>query len=255
MARKKAEQNFSGGPVRPDIEFDDNSLLAGETKQTAAPDYAAQLATLQATMQRLEEANSNLQRTNMALMGQSVVQQQPQFGPTEVSLDNLPDPVTNPKEYAQAIIQRGDAVLQTRAQQQNWQQQQQQDMQTKLDNIWEQFGTAYKGYAGNPDLVEAAATKAVQAARAQGIDPNKYMFAATPQFFADTVKVLEGWGIKGEAGEEDEVDDKPTQRTSGIPGGIESSGKLTTAADPDDAGIPSLMDELKAWKMKTGFYA
>jgi len=239
--------------MHPDIPFDDSSLEEkGAEKAQKGTDYSAQMAEMQANLKRLEEANTNLQRTNMALMGQNLQPSKPNFGPAAVDLEGLPDPVTDPKAYAAEIVKRGDAVLSARAAEQNWQAEQQRTMQERVDDIWKQFGEAYPAYAGKTDLVEAAATKAVAAARRQGVDPNKYMFAATPQFFADTVKTLEGWGIKAEVEEKD--DDTPALRTSGIPGGIESSGKLTQGKDPDEEKIPSLMDELRGWKEKTGFY-
>lgn len=240
--------------MHPDMPFDDTSLEEKKPENKADKDFQAQFAQMQATLKSLEASNESLQRTNMALMGQNLTPTKPNFGPATVDLENLPDPVTDPKAYAEAIVSRGDAVLRARQQEQDWDRGQKASLQERVDGVWDQFSKAYPAYAGKTDLIEAAATKAVSAARAQGIDPNKYMFSATPQFFADTVKTLEGWGIKNEAAEE-EQDTTPATRTSGIPGGLESSGKLTQGKDPDEERIPSLMDELKDWKLKTGFYA
>lgn len=258
MAKKKTDIPANlNGLFRPDLPFDDSTLETnsfGTKPQAQQPvDYTAQLAVLQENMKRMEEANAQLQRTNMALMGQPQ-QQMPQFGPTQVDLENMPDPVTNPKEYAAEIIRRGDAVLQTRQQMSNWEARQRDELTAKVDGIWDKFAKQYPEYASNADLTEYAATKAVQAAKAQGMDVNKYMFSATPAFFNDVKTILDGLGVKP-AADDGEDDDEPPQRTAGIPGGLESGGKMTQGKDPDEQRIPSLMEEVRAWKEKTGFYA
>jgi hypothetical protein len=177
----------------------------------------------------------------------------PTYGPTEVDLNNLPDPVVNPKEYAQAIVQRGDAVLRTRQQQANWEAQQAEQLNQRTQAIWEQFSKDHPGLADKADLVEAAAGKAIAKARQMGMDPNRYMFSATNQFFNDTIGVLEGWGIKDAPAEEEEEVVKPSGRTAGIPGGLDSGGRLSAGKDPDETRIPTLMEEVRGWKMKTGF--
>ncbi|HEY6018502.1 MAG TPA: hypothetical protein VIY48_00945 [Candidatus Paceibacterota bacterium] len=241
------------GFLRPDLPFDDRSL-GGDTKTVQqAPDVSAQLAELSANLKRLEEQNQTLQRTNMALMGQPMQEQMPQFGPEAVNFDNLPDPVTNPKEYAAEIIRRGDEVLQARAARQNWENQKRNDITERVDGIWGKFAEQYPEYAANTDLVEYAATKAVAEAKRSGMDPNKYMFSATPAFFNDVVKTLQGLGVNPE--KEDEEDTTPATRTAGIPGGLESGGRMTQGKDPDEERIPSLMEELRGWKEKTGFHA
>jgi hypothetical protein len=259
MAKKKSDIPQSlNGLMRPDLPFDESSLTTHDfgapAPQAKTPDYSAQLAEMQANLKRMEEANLNLQRTNMALMGQPV-QQQPNFGPEAVDLENLPDPVTDPKGYAAEIVRRGDAVLQARQQKANWQSQQQQDLTSKVDGIWERFAKEHEDYAGNSDLVEFAATKAVAAAKAQGMDVNKYMFSATPAFFGDVVKILDGLGVGKTSAGEEEDNSEPATRTAGIPGGLESGGALTRGKDADEQRIPTLAEELRGWKEKTGFYA
>lgn len=261
MATKKKPETNNFQRTLPDLPFDEDSLIeAGEerlnAKKPSTPDYAAQLAELSQKLQALETSNETLQRTNLALMGSGNVQQTPPvFGPTAVDLENLPDPVTDAKAYAAELLKRSDAVLQTRQRAEQWQQEQRSAMQSRIDNVWEQFSQAYPQYAGNTDLVEAASTKAVAQAKQSGIDPTKYMFGATPQFFADTVKILNNWGIKGEAeAAGDETEPKPALRTGGIPGGNESGGKLTNTSDPDDLRMPSLAEEVRDWKLKGGWF-
>jgi len=239
--------------MHPELPFDDKSLEDPKKPNSNTPDYNAQFAELSANLKRLEEANQNLQRTNMALMGQPVAIQ-PQFGSTEVNYDNLPDPVTNPKEYAQTLVQRANTAMEAQRQRENWELQQRRETESRVNNIWEQFGAAHPGLADKAELIESAATKAVAQAKAAGMDPNKYMFANTTGFFNDTVKILADWGIKETAAEDDDTN-TPAQRTSGIPGGLESGGALTKGKDPDEVRIPTLMDEVKEWKLKTGFYA
>lgn len=255
MTKKTAKQDLPESIQylqRPDLPFDDGSL-AEPGQKVAAPvvDQAAQMAELSAKIKQMEEANATLQRTNMALMGQPV-QTTPQFGPTEFDTKGLPDPVADPEGYARETFKRAESVLANRGAIQQHQNKQIEDLQRKVNNVWEQFGTQYADYAANTDLVEAAAQKAVAAAKDQGMDPNRYMFSATPAFFKDVVGILDGWGVGKKAEEED---DQTVQRTSGIPGGLESGGALTKGKDPDDERIPTLMEELRGWKQKTGFYA
>lgn len=237
--------------MHPALPFDEKSLEEPKAAATG-PDYSAQLAELSANLKRMEEANQNLQRTNMALMGQPIVPQQPQFGSTEISYENLPDPVTNPKEYGQTLVQRTLAAQQAIQKQQDWERSQRTEVEGRVNSIWQQFGDKHPGLKGKAELIESAATKAVAQAKARGMDPNKYMFANTDGFFDDTVKILADWGIK-EEGAAAEDDDTPPQRTSGIPGGLESGGALTKSKEEDH--MPTLMDEVKDWKLKTGYYA
>jgi hypothetical protein len=242
------------GLVRPDLPFDDNTLETrdfGAKPAEKAPDYSAQLAELSANMKRLEERNSTLERTNMALMGQTVPQQ-PTFGPTEVDTKGLPDPVTDAEGYARELMNRANAALNNRQAIAKYQQDQQSSLQQRVDGIWDRFAKEHKGYAAKQELVEFAAGKAVSAAKAAGIDPNKYMFSATPAFFNDVIANLKSMGIEEEG---EEQDDEPVTRTAGIAGGLESGGAMTKGKDPDEQRIPTLMEELRGWKEKTGFYA
>lgn len=261
MATKKKAQDIPDGilalnhPGLPDLHFDESSLetrdFGAEGKAKPQVDQGPQMAELMAKMKLLEESNSQLQRTNMALMGQPQQQAAPQL--VEFDTKGLPDPVQDPAAYAAETFRRAEAVIASRNAVQTHQQNTEQELRQRVSNIWSQFGEQYKDYAGNQDLVETAATRAVANAKAQGMDPNKYMFSATPTFFKDVVKIMDGWGIVKKA---DEDDDKPvTQRTSGIPGGLESGGALSKGQDPDDLRMPTLMDELRPWKEKTGFYA
>jgi hypothetical protein len=242
------------GLMRPDLPFDDTSLETrnfGDTSHEKAPDYSAQLAELTANMKRMEERNATLERTNMALMGQPQVQQ-PQFGPTEVDTKGLPDPVTDAEGYARELMNRANTALNNRQAIAKYNQDQQQTIQERVNGIWERFASEHKGYADKQELVEFAASKAMAAAKAQGMDPNKYMFSATPTFFNDVVKNLKSMGINEQ---EEEQEDEPVTRTAGIAGGLESGGAMSKGKDPDEQRIPTLMEELRGWKEKTGFYA
>lgn len=241
--------------MHPDIPFDEGSLAEPAAKTSGNDDYKAQMAELQASVKQLADQNSSLQRTNMALMAQPMQQVMPTYGPTEVDLNNLPDPVVNPKEYAAAIVQRGDAVLRTRQQQANWEANQAAQLDQRTQAIWDQFTKEHPALADKSDLVEAAAGKAVAKARQMGMDTNRYMFSATNQFFNDTIGILNGWGIKDEAADDADDDSaaKPSGRTAGIPGGLDSGGRLSAGKDPDETRIPTLMEEVRGWKMKTGF--
>jgi len=163
----------------------------------------------------------------------------------ELSLENLPDPVTDSKAYAAELIKRGrehDRAMQ------NWEEQRKQAASPQPmgdpDALWQDFSDAYPAYVEDEDLINVATVKAAKRLTQRGVDITKYMYANSDLFFKDIVREYEKTFGKPKDDNDDidgreqlerpapqratsrasDVDDGDDGRTEGILGGAESGG-------------------------------
>lgn len=220
------EQNSPGGG-------DDPEPKKSEVDVDALMKQIAQLS------ERVERA----ERTNAALLAQPAPQPvyapahnpQPyapaytQPAPQGLSFEGLPDPVTDPKAYGEALAARiaQQNIEAMRAAQAS--QQQQQASESRVEALWERFEEQYPDLAGDETLVEVAATKVVKEMAKRGVDVQKYMFLTSDQFLSDVADRM-----KKDFGKLFDKDDEPApqapDRTAGIFGGTEGVPKPAAAA-------------------------
>lgn len=245
MPKQKLE-----GRTLPDLPFDmpDEKPEAGTSAApaTTVEELRAQLAALQNDLKTQRE-------TNLALMTQAPVTA-PQPKPTDVNMDNLPDPVQDPVAYGRELLARQRTALQNEEYNKGLQQQQQQTSAARVQALWEDFVEAYPEYAKDTEKAQFAANAVVQRALARGRDADKYMFGASRQFFEDAVKHYDktfGKPGEGASGDDADEDDSPDNRALGLPGGGPSG--RSKAPSEDDLPQTTTADSLRQWQQKTGF--
>lgn len=261
MAKRKTPTPKDGMVrVLPDLPFeigaDDAEIKKADGDQSGMSTTVAQLQEQLAQMQ----ANLKLQQeTNLALMQQTptVI---PTLRPTEVNMDDLPDPVTDAKGYAAEVAKRTREAMANEKYNEGVQAKLANDQTTKINALWEDFAEKYSDYAKDPSRVEYIANKLAQRAQARGRDVGKYMFGASSQFFADAVALYDKEFGKPGAGDDDAEDgddgasllDADEIRTAGIPGGGPKGQRLKSDEDAEVQG-KSMFDGLRQWQQKAGF--
>lgn len=241
----------------PDIMTSDDLEAEAAAKEeaakaaAAAPDTARQVTDLQAQLARLE--------------GQLSASQRPGYTPTQsqapqrpnISYEAAPDPLTDPKGYAQFVHQSTQAQIEYEKQAWAYNNQQQTQAANRTQGLWDQFAEKYKDYASNSDRVEIATTRVIQRAKAAGTDTDKYMYGTSDVFLKDVVGEIEKlWGKpKPAAEDEDDGDEGDTidNRTQILGGGASGSapGKV---APQSNQKFGALSQDINAWQQKTGFY-
>lgn len=249
-----------------------------EKKDPAAAGGANDLAirALQEQISMLRDMNSRAARASTALLSQNPADNQPPRVITEMNLDNLPDPVTDPQGYAKEIARRGQEMIASQRNYDAWAQRQAQQHNEALNGVWERFAKDHSEYAAHDKLFTAAAANVVNAARSRNIDPNKLVLGDTDNFFEDVMKEMRELAggedlfkkADGEGDEnEDETvdmennvdpiatggldDDGPDGRTAGVFGGADSGNK---PGPSKTAGEVDMFSELKQWQQKQGWH-
>lgn len=229
----------------------------GEKKGPTVEELLAKMGAMEERFNEQERARAR--ESTMA----PPVRQPVQIGNApELSLDNLPDPVTDAKGYASELLKRGrdhDKAMQT------WE-----TARTKAntpepmgdpDALWDDFTQEYGAYAEDDAKIRFAASEATKKLAKKRVDVTTYMYSHSDLFFKDIVKEYEAVFGKPDAdddeptersGEPNEqprprkrassVDDGNDGRTDGIIGGAEASGVQTPAKPKPGDFIKDLQD-------------
>jgi hypothetical protein len=165
----------------------------------------------------------------------------------KLDMSGMPDPYEKPQEYQAMLAERVNAVIEARTHAVEQAVTGRMTEQQQRDGLWKGFEQKHEQWAAYPDLVGAVAEKLARQAQQSGLDPQKYMFQNTPQFYNDIVKELDAnYAALLETAEGDEPaggaapttgplgghpleghtlgGDEPDGRTA-ILGGLESAGK------------------------------
>jgi hypothetical protein len=160
--------------------------------------------------ERLEEVN----RVNMQLMSQPVVQAEVDDIPKPQHVD-LPDPVADPKAFAEAIrhnaIQDFEYDQRVKAKRSN----KAQSEKDKAKELWDDFATEYPALAGDQKRVEFAANLVAEKLQRRGVDVARYMFINRDRFFEDVSKEYANNFGEVEVDEEGEAFDEDRGSQSG----------------------------------------
>ncbi len=251
MAKKTVKNDMT--VIHADLPFDQGE----EEKAAGAPQSQdTVLAELRAQIAGMQSALEQTKRENMALMTQAPVAQ-PQLRPTDVKLDDLPDPVSDPKAYGEALVARTRQSIINEQHNQNLQNAAGAASERDLQNLWQDFVEGHPDYADETKvrfIAQELAQKAAQRKR----DVNKYMFVTTETFFSDVTKLYDKtFGAPKKDGVVAEEDDDngsvlDDNRTAGIPGGG-PSGRSAAPIDEDKLAGKSMFEGVKSWQQKNGF--
>lgn len=235
------------------------------------PSVEDQLKQLREQMQALTSANEQLQRTNMQLMSQppQQVQQQQTHQTTprdvanlDIDLNNMPDPVTQPREYAQEVARRTQRLFDARLQAFQHEQQRTSTAQSRSAGLWNDFQRRFPQYKDKDDQIGYVLNRVKARADAIGVDADRYMYGpGREQFFRDVdeeyKKVfgeakVEGEGEKKEQQQKALPNDPDAQRTAVFAG---VDGNVRTAPDPTDPNDKpvDMTEQLLAAQKGTGY--
>jgi hypothetical protein len=214
------------------------------------PDVSAQLEALMKRVDALQSQNDMLRSQYSAppiqMVAPAPAQQQPEV---------IPDPILDSNGYAEWLLQRADALAQTRINAMVEAQNNQAASADAYDNLWSGF-LAVEGndvWEQEPEKVQVAAMKVSKKLQAKGIDPQAYMFQNTDKFYGDIVKTLETDFGKPVADEEDTTDDDDVDRTAGLMGGQETP-VVQTKGKESGKGVPDMYGDLVSIQRKGGWY-
>jgi hypothetical protein len=277
MARKRkgtpvdpAFQMFqSGAPEWHEDETDQNKDKTTQNKSEGAGGYDVAMKALQDQIAMLREAQNRNSRTSSALMSQTGVDQPPQVI-TEMNLENLPDPVTDPQGYAREIAKRGQEMIASQRNYDAWAATKQKQSATAYDTVWNKFTQDHPEYAAHEKLVKAAATSVIAEARSRNLDPNKLVLGDTENFFEDVMKEMRDMaggdtifkaeddtdetddnnaGASGASLETEDEDDP--DRTAGVFGGQDSGGRPNPSAKPVET---DMFKDIREFQQKNGWH-
>lgn len=267
---RQSENDFSAPTAQI---FED---VDGENNKQVEKDRVAELedALKELRAQREEERSD-------ALLSQPHTGWQSQVTETPVEVNpntiQLPDPALDPDGYANAVQRRAELAVDNKRNRETRQRKFEEDIDTKVSDLWADFGVEYPDIADKRDRVDFVATKIVKKATAKGLDINRYMFGAGRTRFMQDV-ALEYTNIFGEPEpDEDDYEDNSRSyrssarttrrprssnrnrqeddegRSAGIFGGNESSGRGSRREVDQETG-PSMIDDLQVIQKKSGFF-
>ncbi len=222
--------------------------------ENKGPDLSGQLSELMKRVDQLSADNLVLRSQQMQPQQvQQVVQQSQQ---TEQAPE-MPDPILNPTGHAKWLEDRlVSKVTKLLADQQATAQQVQQST-SAYDQLWDTFVSqpGNEAWMDEPEKVQVAALKVTKAAKARGLDPEKYMLQNRDMFFKDLSSTLEAdFGKPGgddDEADEGDVDGDDVDRTAGI-----ASGQQAPISKPaaGSKGAPDMFGDLTSIQRKGGWY-
>lgn len=133
-----------------------------------------------------------------------------------------------------------------------------QDATTRANQLWRDFSSLYAPYAENEERAEWAIKKATDAARAKGMDLERYATVYRDRFFTDVTTQYDK--VFGKPGAEVDVDlgkgpgtetEQDTNRTAGIFSGPGSAG---SGAPKGNAAQGDMIAEIHEMQRKSGLY-
>lgn len=249
---------FQGGPFDESSPFeeherDDAPAEAEETEAKGADD-APDTDALMARIARLEEDNSRHRRTTLALMSQPPQVVLPQQQPQDPALDfsGLPDPYGDPDGYKRGVEERTRNFVQQSVQHAT---RPRQPAQQGVDPaaLWEDFTEEFPEYADQQDRIEFVATKVVQKLQRKGVDAQRYVRAASDEFFQEVDKEYKKVFGKKAKRREDADDDEAEERTETLFSGSRKPFARRKSRDDEDDDPGDMLKEIFEIQRKTGF--
>lgn len=213
----------------------------------------------------LEGSIERQRKTNLALMAQAPVAAPPvQMEAPTLDLSNMPDAYSEPDRYQQELSRRTQAYLDRQVQARTAAGPDVAALQARTNALWEDFVEEYPEYADKQDAVQFVASKLVQKMQLRGVDPQRYVFGATEDFFEDVDKEFKkqfGKGGKKRSKAEDVVEDDAsdadepdTSRVDGLFNGTVKSPKPRKKGKSDDDSPGDYASEMFEVQRKMGIF-
>lgn len=176
----------------------------------------------------------------------------------QIDMTGLPSPTESPESaeaYAREIARRVNAAQEARLQAEREATSTRDQRTRQVEGVMDAFKAKHPSLAKDREVVEMFATRLLTQAQQKGMDPNKYMFNATDDFVEDLAASMKKVGLGASDETEDEEEEETVGRTAGIPGGQESAQRTSSGGgDPRKNTTPSVIDVLKNFQVKTGFF-
>lgn len=171
-----------------------------------------------------------------------------------IDYNTAPDPVQNPKEYAAWVHESTAQQIEYEKQNYAWQNQVGAVQGNRQNELWNDFRSTYKVYAGETEKVGIAAQKVIEKNKAAGVNTEKYMFEDSDRFMKDVTETYDRlFGKPKDANDDADADDGDDDRTSFQGSGAPASrdGPVATLRPPEKFG--ALGSAVEAWQKATGF--
>lgn len=195
----------------------------------------ARLAKVEAELAEARRQQAYQGFTNAAPTATSAAQQPSK--PAEIDLSNLPDPVSNPTEYAAELIKRQQAAVDARLAAERTAMAQANEQANLAQKVWDGFKSAQPSWAKHELLVQAVASKVSNDMAGRGVDVVRVLKQQPDLFYSEVTGMLEKQYPQLKVEKEDDGDDDgDTHRTAGVFGGTpgKAGNSLESGANPDD---------------------
>jgi hypothetical protein len=275
MARKRkgvaadpAFAMFQGGA--PEWRDDPEDTVEKKADAPAGGGNDVAIRALQEQISMLRDLTNRTGRGAAALMSTAATDPAPKVI-TEMNLENLPDPVTDPQGYGREIAKRGQEMIASQRNYDAWAQRQVANQSTALNSVWERFTKEHGEFAAHEKLVTAAAANVIGAAKARNIDANKYVLGDTENFFEDVMAEMkemageDAFKVKDETDEMDDgtggegiavggldEDDEEADRSAGVFGGNDSGSRPNPDKQKDAPA--DMFSEIRKFQQKDGWH-
>ena len=241
----------------------------------ALEDLTKKVAELSDAGTKRDDTIERLQNLNMQLMagkggiGDTITAPEA----TPVDMSGLPSAAEDPDGFSKGLHERlGVAITKSvesitaheraTAAQAN-------ERTSRTAGLWDEFTERFPELDDYQDYVEVAATKVAKRASRRGLDLDTYMFKGSDQFLADVAEeagkivtpLREAAKAKGDGDDKAPADpdkkgdgDDGPDRTGGIFGGLDGQGGPGGEEGGEEPEASSLIKDLEAIQLKTGYY-
>lgn len=253
--RVQKTQDDDLGDIFSAIGIEDPSKKAVEGKKTADDSQNDIVKQLQQQIADLNERLNRQSADQLALLTQPIdVSRQFRQQEPHKADEKLPDPITNPDEYTEALQKRILQSVQSVREDELARSSAVQQAEARADALFDSFTEQYGSYAENEDRIRFVAEKVATRAKNRGLDTDAYMFKTSDRFFKDVVKEYDAIFGKPEdaSAEADDTDDaEDNSRADAVFGGQSEGkgGKKTQQENPGD-----MMNDIKDLQRGSGFF-
>lgn len=223
----------------------------GEKDGKGNEDDPPDLSSLEQRLDQMQEQLQSKDQMISQLIGQRTPAQDTPPADTggqdmsDISLEDLPDPVEKPKEFKTALAKKFGEVS-SRSQQQSQQAAQQQQRQLAIQRMELDFQRDYEDLADRKALMRGAVSEEAQELRKQGVDSEQFIMNNQGQFLqrvADRMRKELGETGSDDGRGQSRSKQRSTKRTRGVSGGSAPSTSGNRGRKQEKA--PSFTEQLK----------
>lgn len=262
---KNKDESLFSAPIAQ--VFDDVDKEDTPQKAATETDRIAELERMLSDLrERQDEArNDALLSTPINNQWQSQVTDHVEVKPESIQ---LPDPALDPDGYSDAVNKRAQLTYENNRRRDEAQRKRDEDINSKVSDLWSDFGVEYSDYANDKERIDYIATQVVKDATKKGLDVQRYMFGTgRSRFMKDVVRKYDKVFGAPETDDDENTNydhsrkssrvkrknDDDDGRSTSVFGGNEGGGRAPRRnVDVEDG--PSMIDDIHAMQRKTGFW-